>query len=162
MTSDDALKMDILLEFRKEYNLLDTEDPAVLGMPLGKGYSLLASVKAPWVIRFNDGVETTTYPVSSPSVPYTNAKDPLTLAKKFETACKESGIEFSPFNISENRPVKNKGVEETTPAALENIEQPKAMDDITLIKILDCLLTGFQSTHPRGVRPLSIKKGVLK
>jgi hypothetical protein len=156
MTSDDARKMDILLEFKKEYNLLDTTDPAVLGMPLGKGYSLLASVKAPWVIRFNDGVEITTYPVSSPSVPYTNAKDPLTLAKKFETACKEAGIEFSPFNCPEKKTGREKEevkeaiqnkikeLEEETARREkeENIEQPKVMDDISLIKILDCLLTG--------------------
>ena len=98
MTTDpEALKMDILLSFRGEgYNLLDTEDPAVLGMPLGKGYSLLASVREEWMITFNDGVETSRYPLDSPKVPFTNAKDAIKLYDKFNDkfieACKAAGI----------------------------------------------------------------------
>ena len=87
--SVESQKMDILLSMKKKgYNLKDTEDPAVLSMDLGNGYSLLASVKREWLISFNDGVQTTEYQIDSVKVPFTNSKDAHKLYKEYCEALK--------------------------------------------------------------------------
>lgn len=84
----ESQKLDILLSFKKEYNLGDTDDPSVMTMNLGNGYTLFASVKRSWFVVFNDGVEVTEYDIESSKVPFTNAKDARTLWKKYEDGCK--------------------------------------------------------------------------
>lgn len=91
MTKDlpDAKKLDILLSFKaKGYNLVDTDDPAVMRMELGTGYSLLASINKTWLIEFNDGVETTKHNIESAKIPYINAKDARKLCKEYTAECK--------------------------------------------------------------------------
>lgn len=84
----DAQKLDILLGFAKEYNLKETEDPAVYTMSCGVGYTLLASINASWFFEFDDGVQTTKHHIESAKIPYTNAKDARKLCKKYSDECK--------------------------------------------------------------------------
>ncbi len=105
----DAQKLDILLSFKKEYNLVDTEDPSMMKMSLGNGYTIFASVKRSWYIEFNDGLETTSYDVESPKVPYTNSRDARTLCKKYRDECKRALDEIK--GVSAGEPdVKTEGV----------------------------------------------------
>lgn len=94
--SVESQKMDILLSMKKKgYNLKDTEDPAVLSMDLGNGYTLLASVKREWLISFDDGIQKTEYQIDSVKVPFTNSKDVNKLYKEYCEALKAAldGIE---------------------------------------------------------------------
>lgn len=94
--SVESQKMDILLSMKKKgYNLKDTEDPAVLSMDLGSGYTLLASVKREWLISFDDGIQKTEYQIDSVKVPFTNSKDVNKLYKEYCEALKAAldGIE---------------------------------------------------------------------
>lgn len=85
----DAQKLDILLSFRaKGYNLQDTEDPAVMKMSLGTGYTLYASINKSWFVEFDDGVEKSKYHIESAKIPYTNAKDARKLCKEYTDECK--------------------------------------------------------------------------
>lgn len=85
----DAQKLDILLALKKKgYNLQDTDDPAVMQMSLGTGYTLFASIRDSWVIEFNDGVEKTRHNIDSVKIPFTNAKDAQNLFKEYNAECK--------------------------------------------------------------------------
>lgn len=83
--SIESQKLDILLSFKGEFNIQDTEDPAVYTMPCGGGFTLFASLNKDWVMKSEDGSE---YPVNSDKIPYINGKDALELLKKFEEKCK--------------------------------------------------------------------------
>lgn len=118
--SEESQKLDILLNFRSQgYNLLDTDDPGIMKLSLGGGYTLLADINHAWEIEFNDGIETSMYPVESPRVPYTNAKDAVLLWGKYQAACKEAVIDCSP---------KKKVVKEPKKMSLE--ERLAALDRI--------------------------------
>jgi len=125
MISETAQKMDILLNFRSEgYNLLDTEDPAALGMALGKGYSLNASVETPWTVTFNDGKVKKEYPLNTSEITHTYVKDARKLAKLFEKQCKKAGIVFKTCGevVEKDEPIPQEEIEQIDS---EPVEQPK-------------------------------------
>lgn len=73
--SEISRKCDVLLQVSKEYNLQETDNPAVYTMSLGGGYILRVDLESMWTIIFDDGIEKTEYPIDSVRVPYTNRKD---------------------------------------------------------------------------------------
>jgi hypothetical protein len=87
MTSAEARKFDILLALKKQgYNLVDGDQPELMNMSLGGGYTLECNVKKPtkeWKIIFNDGVETTEYPIDSEKVIHTYRGDSDKLIKDY-------------------------------------------------------------------------------
>lgn len=115
--------MDILLSLRNDgYNLLDTEDPATLGMPVGRGYTLRASINSPWVFTFNDGTQTHEYPLESNKLLHTSTKDSLKLWRKYTKLCKEAGVECKFMNsVQDGSPVS--GVEDIDPVCEEDADQ---------------------------------------
>lgn len=159
--STEAHRMDVLLSFRKRgYNLKDTDDPAVLSMELGNGYTLLASVKREWLISFDDGIQTSEYQIDSVKIPFTNAKDANKLWKEYEIALKDIPIEGEP---SES-PVEVPPVE--IPPAEENVEHVQADEAVVLtdeeriakMKILDALEDGeLEPTANKNNPPETVK-----
>lgn len=106
MGKAEAMKLDILLGLKqKGYNLVDGDQPEIMTMSLGGGYTLICNVKKPtndWKILFNDGVETSEYPANSVKVIYTYRKDSDKLIKEYEAGCKAIGIIETP---AESKPI---------------------------------------------------------
>jgi len=87
--SEISRKCDVLLQVSKEYNLQETDNPAVYTMSLGGGYILRVDLESMWTIIFDDGIEKTEYPIDSVRVPYTNRKDAESLWEKVISTCPE-------------------------------------------------------------------------
>jgi hypothetical protein len=85
-----AQKLDILLGLAKEYNLKETNDPAVYTMSCGGGYTLFACVSRSWYFCFDDGIEKTEYEIDSERVQFTYTKDALALHTRYTDACKRA------------------------------------------------------------------------
>lgn len=116
MGKAEAMKLDILLGLKqKGYNLIDGDQPEIMTMSLGGGYTLICNVKKPskeWIISFNDGVETSEYPVDSEKVVYTYKKDAEKLIKEYDAALRalfDDGVRAkeepeTPVKEPENKP----------------------------------------------------------
>lgn len=89
MSSEEARRLDILLDLRKKgYNLKDGDKPEIVTMSLGGGYTLECNVKNPskeWKILFDDGIEVTEYPVKSEKVVHTYRKDSDALIDEYDS-----------------------------------------------------------------------------
>jgi hypothetical protein len=147
MTSAEARKMDILLNLRKKgYNLKDTEDPAVLSMDLGNGYTLLASVKREWLIFYDDGVRPYISQIDSVKVPYTNSKDAIRLYDEFkaeyEARSKDELDEPDELNIESFEEPDLSGFEENVGIQI---------DDKELIKQIDAVMRSTKNDKTYGV-----------
>lgn len=151
--SVESQKMDILLSMKKKgYNLKDTEDPAVLSMDLGNGYTLLASVKREWLISFDDGIQKTEYQIDSVKVPFTNSKDANKLYKEYCEALKAAldGIEEYHDEATE-KPVE---VPPEVPEALVSPEvedAQKASDEADKLAKLEAIMDGEAEPETKPV-----------
>ena len=99
MGKAEAMKLDILLGLKqKGYNLVDGDQPEIMTMSLGGGYTLICNVKKPskeWKILFNDGVEVSEYPVDSEKVIFTFKKDADKLINEYDAVLRalfEEGV----------------------------------------------------------------------
>lgn len=133
MSSEEARKLDILLSLRKKgYNLIDGDQPEIMNMSLGGGYTLECNVKKPtkeWKIFFNDGVEVTEYPVKSEKVVFTYRKDSDKLIKEYDAGLgiveKSAEPLFPPAKREDLKPQKKKN---SVPAKNEaRVEAPGMM-----------------------------------
>jgi len=114
MTKAEAKKLDILLALRsKGYNLIDGDEPELMTMSLGGGYTLECNVKKPakeWKIIFDDGVETTEYPADSEKVVHTHRGDADKLIEEYNAelrALLDEGVKAEPSK-AEPQPEREK------------------------------------------------------